>query len=422
MDNLIPRAAAEQLSETMRDFRVTIVNGPRQAGKTTLLEMFQQGHGGTYRSLDDPLQLGAATADPTSYAEATERRPLIIDEVQRAGDPLILAVKRWVDTTRRPGQFVLAGSTRFLTVPTLSESLAGRAAFVELWPYGMVERTTGGHDFLHADFRSPAKLLGKATSWRRPDYIDLITTGSFPEVVELSGPDARRRWFTGYLRTVIDRDIQEFADIRQATILPQLAALVADRAGHPLVVNDIAVSLGLSRDTVQAYLGHFDTVFLMATVRPWSTNLTSRETKSPKVFFTDAGVAAHLLRVDARSLGQPGNQFLGRLVETFVFTELLKLKGLTSDALDILHYRDRDGREIDFILEAADGSIFAIEVKASASPTPKDARHLTWLRDKLGDRFTAGIVLHLGDQGVSYGDRIMALPISALWGNTVMPG
>ncbi|MFE3541805.1 ATP-binding protein [Nocardia sp. NPDC059177] len=397
-----------------------MVNGPRQAGKTTLLEMFMESHGGTYRSLDDTDELAAALADPITYVDNGDR-PLIIDEVQRGGEPLILAIKRRVDRNRAPGQFVLSGSTRFLTVPTLSESLAGRAAFVDLWPLSMTERTRSGEDFLQSKIGRPEELLGTVSSWTRDQYLELITTGSFPEAIGMSSRNSRRRWFTGYLRTIIERDIREFADIRHARALPRLTSMIAARAGSPFVATDAGNGLSLNAETVSTYLQYLETVFLVATVPAWSTNLVSRITKAPKVFLTDSGLAANLTNTDADSLRRPGQRPLGALIETFVLAELLKLKSLTCDAFEIMHYRDRDSREIDFILETPDGRIYAIEVKASASPHSDDARHLTWLRDKLGDRFTAGIVLHLGAKGFSYGDRILSLPLSALWGNAPLP-
>ncbi|MFD3506362.1 ATP-binding protein [Nocardia sp. NPDC058666] len=413
---LVPRAATEQLADAVQDLRVTVVNGPRQAGKTTLLEMFQAAHGGTYRSLDGAEELAAALGDPVAYVDSGER-PLIIDEVQRGGERLILAVKRSVDQNRTPGQFVLAGSTRFLTVPTLSESLAGRAAFVDLWPLSMTERTCGGEDFLQTGLGRPAELVGDTSPWTRDDYLELITTGSFPEVIGMRNNSSRRRWFNGYLRTIIERDITEFADIRHAQALPRLAAMIAARAGSPFVASDVGNGLSLPGETIRTYLKYLETVFLTASAPAWSTNLVTRLTKAPKVFLTDSGVAANLTNTDIDTLRRPGHRSLGALTETFVFAELLKLKSLTCDAFEIMHYRDRDGREIDFILETPDGRIYAIEVKASSSPHSDDTRHLTWLRDKLGDRFTAGIVLHLGTKGFSYGDRILSLPLSALWGH-----
>jgi uncharacterized protein len=155
-------------------------------------------------------------------------------------------------------------------------------------------------------------------------------------------------------------------------------------------------------------------------VPAWSGNLTSRLTKAPKVFVTDTGLAAQLMRADPQGLMRPGSPALGGLAETLVLTELLKLRGLTDDAFDICHLRDRDGRDIDFVLETPDGTIVAIEVKASASPSPADARHLTWLRDKLGEKFAAGVVLHFGQHAASYGDRILALPVAALWGYSLV--
>lgn len=189
-----------------------------------------------------------------------------------------------------------------------------------------------------------------------------------------------------------------------------------------LVAEDLARGLGVSAPTVRAYLSYLETVFLCATVPAWSTNLTSRITKTPKIFTTDAGLAANLLRVTAESLRRPGNPALGGLVETFAYTELVKAQARTGDAFDLYHYRDRDGREIDFVCEGPDGLIVAIEVKASVSPSTDADRHLRWLRDKVGDRFAAGVVLYLGDRSYSLGERILLLPLSVLWNHAALPG
>lgn len=415
MSSLVPRAASEQLKELVDDFRVVIVNGPRQGGKTTLLELYRDTYGGTYRSLDDPDQLRAAREDPVTYAWS-ETLPLMIDEVQRGGDDLVLAVKRQVDRDKqRPGQFVLSGSTRFLTVPTLSESLAGRAVFLDLWQLSMGERTSGGCGSLRAVFQDPMSLVGARSPWTRDGYIDLVCTGNYPEAIRLRAPASRRRWFTSYVRTIVERDIEEFAAVEHADVIPKLLALVAARSGSPFVASDVARSLQVNYQTVQTYLSYVAMVFLVAEVPAWSTNLTSRLTKASKVFLTDSGLAASLLRVGPEGLREPGARSLGGLVETFVFAELVKLRSLTGDAFEIYHYRDRDQREIDFILEAPDGRIVAVEVKGTATPSPDHARHLRWLRDKLGERFVAGVVLHVGEHSLSYGNRIIAAPISTLW-------
>lgn len=420
MSGLLPRSALDQLIESVADFRVVVVNGPRQAGKTTLLSMYQDRHQGQYRSLDDAEQLSAALADPVSYVES-QVRPLIIDEVQRGGDPLVLAIKRAVDTNPEPGQFVLAGSSSFLTVPTLSESLAGRTVFVDLWPLSVSERVQAATGFMDQVFHRVSDLAGHRSPWTKRDYLDVICTGGFPQAVQVGSAASRRRWFTGYLRTVVSRDIADFAQPRHAQAIPRLAGMIAARHGGLLVVSDMAKSLGLDHHTVQQYISYLETVFLVTTVPAWSTNATSRFVKTPKAFLTDSGLAAHLLGVSPEALEEPGHRLLGGMVEDFVYSELLKQQSLTGDAFTIHHYRDRDKREIDFICELPDGRIAAFEVKASASPKAEHARHLVWLRNLLGDQFCAGVVLHLGQESFAYDDRIASLPISALWNHHTPP-
>jgi len=158
-------------------------------------------------------------------------------------------------------------------------------------------------------------------------------------------------------------------------------------------------------------------VFLIGYARPWSGNLTSKIAKTPKAYLTDSGLAASLIAATSEALRRPGNPSLGGLLETFVFGELTKATALAETTASIYYFRDRDGREIDFVLEARDGRIVAIKIKASASPGGDATRHLTWLRDRLGDRFSLGIVLYLGEHTLPHGDRILAVPLSALWGH-----
>ncbi|MFI7449396.1 ATP-binding protein [Nonomuraea sp. NPDC049714] len=411
---LLPRLAAEGLKDLLAELRIVVVNGPRQCGKTTLLQACRKFGDATFVTLDDPSHLAFAMDDPRTLARRRPQ-PVIIDEIQRAGDPLILAIKQVVDEDWSPGQFVLSGSTRFLSVPTLSESLAGRVAFVDLWPFAVTERTGGTGGFCDQLFADPSSVTQRASAWTRDDYIKLICHGSYPEVLRLTSPVAIRQWFRGYLDTVIFRDIQEFAQVNKVRAIPDLIALVAARAGGQLVLSHLSNSLGLDATTVRSYLAYLETVFLVASAPAWSNNFSARVTHAPKTYVTDSGLAAHLLDVDAESLLAPGHPALGGLLETFVFAELLKLSTFARRHVVVRHYRDRDKREVDFILERRDGSVIGIEVKASATPKPEDARHLRWLRDTLGDRFRAGYVLHLGDTNLPSGDRIFFTPLSALW-------
>jgi len=413
-------AAEKRLDDLATWLRVVIVNGPRQSGKTTLLTQYRERHKGTYVTLDDTFQLEQARLDPMTFVEQGEP-PLMIDEVQRGGDALVRAVKMVVDQRQQRGQFILSGSAKFLTIPTLSESLAGRAGFQELWPLSMSELTGGPAGFIDQIFTEPSRAVSGASPWRRDDYLDAITRGGYPEAVTIPVAPARRAWYDGYLDTVITRDIGDFASVQNGGALRRALALLAARSGSVLVGADLARSLQISAETTRNYLAYLEMVFLTLTIPAWSTNLTSKIAKSPKVFVTDSGLASHLLRASPASLKPVGHPALGGLLETFVLSELNKLRAISETDVLIHHLRDRQGAEVDFILEGPDGKIVAIEVKATASPASNDARHLYWLKEKLGDQLIAGVVLHLGSAAGSLGERILALPVSALWGNAVPP-
>ena len=412
---VVPRFALDRLRERAAAFRVVIVNGPRQAGKTTLLNLFHAEHDGSFRSLDDATTLRVAREDPTEFA-GYGAAPRIIDEIQRGGDDLVLAIKYLVDRDNSKGQFVLSGSTRFLTVPTLSESLAGRAVFVELWPFAAAERLGAPGDFCELLFAGRQSFSGAAESpWTRPDYLRLICAGGYPEALSIDRPTLRQGWFDGYLSTVVLRDVAGFAQIQHGELIPRLLGMLAARAGGQTVISGLAKDLQLNHATVRNYLSYLDTVFLTSRMPPWSSNLNAKLVKTPKVFPTDSGLAAHLLQVDVEALAAPGHPTTGILVETFVHAELTRLLAAGDLGATLYFYRDRDGREVDFLLERRNGQVVGIEVKAASTVGPEDFRHLRWLADRLGDRFAGGFILHLGRQTHPFGDRMMALPLSTMW-------
>ena len=409
---ILQRAIESRYRETLDARRVTVVTGPRQAGKTTLVR--SQLARGTLRSLDEQAVLDAAIADPAGFVEAGAR-PLVIDEVQRAGDRIVRAIKVAVDRDPRPGQFVLTGSSNFLTVPTISESLAGRAGFVEVWPFSQGELAHRAGSFVDTVFGDPSTITRfESTRVSRRNLLERICTGGYPEVQRLKEGD-RSRWFRDYVRTIIERDIVELAGIRKAPEMAQLFRVLAARTGCELVMQAIIDASPLERQAVYDYRAWLETIHLVTTLPAWSRNLTTRVKRRPKVFITDSGLAAWLLGKTPDALDDPTDPATGQLVETFAFAELRRQLTWARTEASMFGWRDRSGAEVDLILEAADGRIIGLEVKASRTPSSHWFRWLQRMRDTIGDRFCAGIALYTGDQVLPFGERLVAAPICALW-------
>jgi hypothetical protein len=415
----LPRLRSRHLeaivTDALRSSRVIVVNGPRQAGKTTLLQRVQRRRGGAFVSLDDEATLAAAREDPTGFLAAYPR-PLFVDEVQRGGDALVRAVKVAVDRDRRPGAFVLAGSTSFLTVPVLSESLAGRARIIDLWPFSQGELAGVREAFLDRVFAGPDAWAAVAPSrTTRAEYFRRVCTGGFPEVVSLGSPRDRGAWFGSYVRTVTQRDIRDLSRLRRAADLPRLVRLLAARTAGELNVSSLAEACGLSPDLTHDYLALLETVYVHHTVPAWSRNLSAKVKRRPKVYLADSGLAAALTGMEAKRLAVPTCPMTGPLIETFVVDEILKMRSWSETDVALHHFRDRDGPEIDLVLETSDGRVAGIEVKAGLTVREDDFRWLRFLRDRTSAAFVQGIVLYAGADRLPFGDRLRALPLAALW-------
>lgn len=409
---LLSRAVENRYRATMGARRVTVVTGPRQSGKTTLVSRLAES--GTVRSLDDPGVLDAAVADPAGFVVARDR-PLVIDEVQRGGEPLVRAIKAAVDRDASPGQFVLTGSSNFLTVPTISESLAGRAGFVEVWPFTQGELANVSDRFVDAAFAHPDELARfEPSALARRDLLERLCAGGFPEVHRLP-PAQRSDWFRDYVRTTIERDVVELSGIRKVAEMRQLLRLFAARTGCELLMRSVIDDSSLERQAVYDHRAWLETIHLVATLPAWSRNLTRRVKRRPKVFITDPGLAAWLLGKTPSALEDPTDPATGQLVETFVFAELRRQLTWAATDAQLFHWQDRAGAEVDLVLEAGDGRVVGLEVKAGLTPRREWFRWLAQMRDVLSDRFVVGVALYAGDQVLPFGDRLLAVPISALW-------
>lgn len=415
---LVRRRALAVVDEALRGFRCVVVHGPRQAGKTTLARLIASRPGADFHTLDDGPEREAAAADPDGYV-AAGATPLVIDEIQRVGDPLVLAIKSAVDKDRRPGQFLLTGSTNFLTVPTISETLAGRTDIVELWPLAQCEIEDTPGDFVERAFSAgaPGLIEHGADALSRPDYFEAICRGGFPEVQAMS-QRTRRRWFARYVDTVLDREVQVVADIRRREALDAMVRLMAATTAQELVVSKLANRLGITRETAESYEPWLERVFLVNRVPAWGRGLTTKIIRRPKTYVVDTGLAAALVGRDAAALGRPTEPTAGPLVETLAASELQRQLTWSEVEARLHHLRDSDGHEVDLVLEAVDGRVVGIEVKASANPRADDFRGLAFLRDRLdqvGVPFVAGVVAHTGTRRASFGDRLAAVPLSDLW-------
>ena len=417
----VSRHIQSEIEDALEWSRVVMLHGARQSGKSTLAHMIARDRGGTYVSLDDDDLRQNVLTDPIAFL-ASQKYPLVIDEVQRGGDRMVFAVKRLVDEERTPGRFLLTGSTNFLTVPNISESLAGRMQIFRLWPLSEAE-LAGTRSAETESWFGDGPAPAPASKTSRADYFARACRGGYPEVISLN-PSQRQRWFASYIETVVQRDIAALADIRKTASLPRLLQWAAAYTSGQINQSDAAGDLGISRPVIASYLEWLKTVFLLHELPAWSRNLSSRTTRRPKVHLTDSGLAASLIGVDPDALASPAAPASGPLLETFTVNEIARQIAAKRQECTLYHWRNHQdrkyrGREIDLILEAPNGDVVAVEIKATSSPSPDAVNHLRWLRDKLDATtpgpFQAGILLHTGPYTLSAGDRLHLRPINCLW-------
>jgi predicted AAA+ superfamily ATPase len=409
----IRRRLLEPGLELLGGFRALVVNGPRQSGKSTLVRQIQSSRGSVV-TLDDPAMLRAAIEDPVGFVASLDSH-VAIDEFQRAGDSLLLALKMRLDASQQRGQFLLAGSTRLLSMRRLSETLTGRVGILELMPCSAGELRGAEESFLDRTFAG-ALLDDVPEPMTRRDYADAIVRGGFPELA-LGPPTARFRssWCDGYLRTVTAvANVEQVSEVRRPELLMQLTSQLAARSGGEVNVADLAREVGASADLVRAYLDILSTLYLIRLLPGWTTSRTNRAKRRPVVHLIDTALAANLLGETVDSLPDPTSRWFGPLLESFVANEIARQASWADRPTTIAHYRDRDQREIDVVLERG-REVVGIEVKATATPLPQHARHLAYVRDRLGDRFRSGVVLHTGSQRLPLGDRLVAVPVASLW-------
>jgi hypothetical protein len=405
-----PRFAEVRLAEALADTPVVLIHGPRQCGKTTLAQKIGEARGYAYFSFDDHVTLSAARSDPIGFVGDLPERA-VLDEVQRAPE-LFTALKTAVDRDRRPGRFILTGSANVLLVPRLADSLAGRMEILRLHPLAQCELAGRRPRFLDA-------LLGGSFKLRRSERLgselaERIAAGGYPAALARGAPRRRTAWYQDYVEALVQRDVRDLARISALDTLPRLLALAAGQTARLLNVSDIAAPFQQSRPTIRDYVTLLERVFLLDLLPSWHTNRLSRLVKSPKLHVGDTGVACALLGLDAAALVQD-RATLGQLLETFVFQELRRQASFHEDALTFHHFRDKDGVEVDIVLERGAREIAGIEIKAAATVTDKDFRGLRKLAAAAGKRFVAGVVLYDGEATAGFGDGLYAAPIRSLW-------
>jgi predicted AAA+ superfamily ATPase len=406
---LFQRFAAHRVRAALKDTPVVMIVGPRQCGKTTLVRELVAGER-HYVTLDDDTALDGARGDPTAFVRHVDL--VTIDEVQRAPE-LLRAIKRAVDNDRRPGRFLLTGSADVLTLPTVSESLAGRLEVVTLLPLSRAETLGRRPQFLRKAFdgalvKPREEVIGDA-------LVQAVLAGGYPEMLRRKAPERRRAWARDYVRALVQRDVRDIAEIERLDKMSRLLRVLAQYAGQLTNFTQIGGQHELDDKTTKKYVTVLEQLFLVRRVEPWFRNRLKRLVKTPRLHFIDSGLLAAMLGLTAERIARE-RSLVGALLETFVFSELLKQSTWLDEPCSLWHFRDKDLDEVDVVLENDAGELVGIEVKAAATATAHDFKGLRKLADAARDAFRLGLVLYDGDQAVPFGDRLFAAPIACLWG------
>lgn len=408
----IPRNARVLAEEILSDTPVLTVSGARQVGKSTLVSQLLQNRSHRFLNLDNAATLQAAQTDPDGFVRQFPEGIVAIDEIQRV-PALLRAIKAALDEDRRPGRFIVTGSSNLMNLKGAEESLAGRAETLRLRGFSRGERKGITEDFA-ANAWNPHPQL-PVSDIERIDYLRMITESSFPEIAEAT-PRRRVRWVQAYVERVLTKDATDLYGIQYPNRLRVLLEKIASQGTSEFVAAHIGRELNIPERSVPGYLDALKNVFLIDVLPAWGTNLTRRVISKPKVFLQDPATAASLVGVDAVSLEmQISSSFTGGLLESFVATELLKQQEWSAIPFKLFHFRDSTGKEVDLVMESRSREVVGVEVKATVSLQGKDFSGLRHLQKLAGERFRCGILLYAGKESLPMGPSLWAMPISALW-------
>jgi predicted AAA+ superfamily ATPase len=411
---MLQRFMLPEVLAALNDTPIVLVIGARQTGKSTLVQSLAVERPADHTlTFDDLTTLGAAKRDPQGFINGLTGN-VVIDEIQRVPE-VLLPIKAAVDRQRQPGRFLLTGSANVLLLPRLADTLAGRMEVVTLRPLSQGELAGAKEHFLARLF-APANPDWTALPTDRAELLRRVAVGGYPEVHTRPAGKRREAWFTAYLTTILSRDMRDLSGIDALGELPRVLKSLAARTANLLNYAEVSRDLGIPVTTLRRQVGLLAATFLVHELPAWSINIPKRLVKASKILITDTGLAAHLLgvTVDDPARGRSAGP-TGALLETFVGNELLKQIGWHDQALALHHFRTHAGEEVDFVLEAADGTIAAVEVKLSATIQASDVRGLITLREAAGPRFRRGIVLYTGDTVVPLADGLTAVPMGNLW-------
>jgi hypothetical protein len=399
--NTLPRLVEPALTERLRVMPAVVVTGARQTGKSTLVAERVPG-GRRYLSLDDLDVRDAVRRDPETLVGGN--RLMTLDEVQR--EPGVLtAVKRAIDRDRKSGRFLLTGSANLLLMRQVAETLAGRASYLALWPMTRREQRGEGRagrwdDLLAARDEEWLDVLASGDS-EAEDWRALARRGGFPTpALDLANARERAIWFDGYVRTYLERDLQDLAAISALPDFRRLMRAACLRLGQLVNQTELGRDVALPQATVHRWLNLLETSYLVVRLPAYAVNRTKRLIKSPKLYWGDTGMALHL-----SSEEDPG----GALFENLVLVDLLAWRDARLERTELSYWRTASGEEVDFVVETG-GKLLPIEVKAGPRPRLGDAAHIRSFRAEYGKKARTGLLLHTGSTLEWLAPDVLAVP------------
>lgn len=400
---MVQRKIESTIVEMLKYFRVVAINGPRQSGKTTLQKKIAKSKEMNYYTFDNSKTFNMVNDDTNGFIDyVSEEKNVAIDEVQMIPN-VIPAIKMAVDDKNRKGMFLLTGSSDMFKNSKIKESLAGRMASFNLYPLSYGEINKRDINIIDKLFSDDFNKLEVYEDTSRESFITAVINGGYPEVYDLP-VKAKIAWYDFYIKSRITKDIAEFEDVKMEKLihLDNLLKVLASQVGSLVNYTSIANSIGIADKTVRKYIQILEALYIVKLVPAYSNNMLKRVIKSPKVHFIDSGLASYLLNssVEASLIGQ--NEHLGNLVETFVYSELIKHQSYSEENVEIYHFRDVKQKEVDFVIESHKGDIVALEIKSGSNIKKEHFNGLIALGKTMKNKNFKGILLYGGDEILPY--------------------